>query len=132
MEYKLLNEFNIDFIQFKNIDKDLLIKIYNSVDCLVFPSIIEGFGLPILEAQKCGCPVITSNVSSMPEIAGKGAVFVDPYSTDSIKNGIELVLNDLSVRKRIIEEGLENSRRFSWTNLVKKYLSLYHSIQNKK
>jgi glycosyltransferase involved in cell wall biosynthesis len=131
-ELKLLIEYNIDYIQFKNIEIGLLIKIYNSVDCLVFPSLIEGFGLPIIEAQKCACPVVTSNITCLPEIAGKGAVYVNPYSVDSIQKGITDILNNNSLKLELIDEGLKNAKRFQWDIIAAKYCQLYSEVAKNK
>lgn len=87
--------------------------LYSGAVALTFPSLFEGFGLPILEAQACGCPVLTSNISSMPEVAGKGAVYVDPYNIDDIVDGMEK-LQVTDYRLQVIKAGLGNVRRFSW------------------
>lgn len=88
--------------------------LYIGAKALVFPSLFEGFGLPILEAQACGCPVITSNISSMPEVAGKeGAILVDPYSVEQISEAISKV-EDEKIRRELVKKGLENAKRFSW------------------
>lgn len=84
---KLGIERNIKFLGY--IPDENLPALYSGAIALVFPSLFEGFGLPILEAQACGCPVVTSNTSSMPEVAGKGAILVDPYQIDDIVRGLE-------------------------------------------
>ena len=90
---------------------------------LLFPSLYEGFGLPILEAHSEGIPVITSKVSSMPEIAGEGALYVNPYSTVSISNALNKIINDKTLRQTLSEKALINSKKFSWDitleNLIK-------------
>ncbi len=101
-------------------DRDMS-AIYSGAEALIFPSLFEGFGLPILEAQVCGCPVITSNVSSMPEVGGKGAIYVNPNSTQDIIRG----MRDLkAVREKIIKAGYENIKRFSWEKCVKETLNI--------
>ncbi|MBI2334189.1 glycosyltransferase family 4 protein [Candidatus Daviesbacteria bacterium] len=97
--------------------------LYSGAIALVFPSLFEGFGLPILEAQACGCPVITSNVSSMPEVAGKGAILVDPYNIDDIVKGMERVKSQES-RVKIIKAGFENIKRFSWEKCARETLKI--------
>lgn len=94
-------------------DEDL-IGLYNLADCYLYPSLYEGFGLPILEAQSCGCPVITSSVASCPEVAGKGALYVDPYDIGSIAHAMRLISNDKALRKKLIQAGLQNSKQYTW------------------
>ncbi len=105
-------------------DKDLP-ALYSGAIALTFPSLFEGFGLPILEAQACGCPVLTSNVSSMPEVAGKGALFVDPDSTDSIIEGIRGIVG---IREELIEAGFKNVRKFSWEKCARQTLEVLESV----
>ena len=106
-------------------EKDLP-ALYSGAIALLFPSLFEGFGLPILEAQACGCPVITSNTSSMPEIAGKGAILVDPYSVDDIVRGIREI-GEVGVRQRLIKAGFENIKRFSWEKCARETLKVIMS-----
>lgn len=87
---------------------------YRGAQALVFPSVHEGFGLPALEAMACGTPVVTSNVTSLPEVVGEAAVLVDPYDPASIARGLEQVLNDQTLRARLRMTGLERARQFSW------------------
>src|SRR3989338_9253751 len=104
-----------------------LAKLYSGAEALLFPSLFEGFGLPILEAQACGCPVITSNLSSMPEVAGKGAVFVDPYSVDDIVIGLRK-MEDRRLRMEMIKKGFENIKRFSWEKAARETLAVLESL----
>lgn len=85
----------------------------------LFPSLYEGFGLPVLEAQAMGIPVLTSNVSSLPEVAGDSAILVDPRSVDDIARGIEKIALDSNFRSAIIENGRESAKRFSWEKCSK-------------
>lgn len=105
--------------------------LYSEAQALVFPSLFEGFGLPILEAQASGCPVLTSNISSMPEVAGlpagRGAILVDPYSVDDIVNGMKR-LEDRKLRLEIIKEGFVNIKRFSWEKCAKETLKVLESV----
>lgn len=101
---------------------------YESCDMLLFASTFEGFGMPILEAQSVGRPVITSNCSSMPEVAGTGACYVNPLEVDSIRAGILKVMEDARYREKLIESGLENVRRFSPETVAVAYQTLYRSL----
>jgi glycosyltransferase involved in cell wall biosynthesis len=81
----------------------------------VYVPYFEGFGIPIVEAQASGCPVLTSNVSSMPEVAGAGgALLVDPHHTESIAAGLARLWNEADLRQALVAQGQENLRRFSW------------------
>jgi glycosyltransferase involved in cell wall biosynthesis len=96
-----------------------LVDLYNLADVYIFPSLYEGFGLPILEAQKCGCPVLASNVTSCPEVAGDAAIIVDPYSVDDIKEGMLQLIKDEKIRKDLVERGFINVKRYSWEKTTK-------------
>ena len=96
------------------VDNDDLVALYNAAKLLVMPSFYEGFGLPVLEAMSCGCPVVTTNMGSLPEIAGQAAYFVDPYSIDSIRKGIEKIAEDKNLREKLSMKGLEQALKFSW------------------
>ncbi len=102
------------------VDKEELVDLYNIADVFVFPSLYEGFGLPPLEAMACGTPVIASNSSSIPEVVGKAAFLVDPQRTTDIEQAICSVLNDVDLRKNLIQEGQEQVKKFSWDDAVLK------------
>ena len=105
-----------------HIDEETLITLYSGAQALVYPSLYEGFGLPILEAFACECPVVTSNVSSMPQVAGGFAVLDDPLDVNSIAEGIKGVLKD---RKRLISKGLRRVKEFSWEKTARDTLRVY-------
>lgn len=106
-------KYRSDIIMIGFIDKKELPKILGAASALVYVSLFEGFGLPILEAMQAGVPVITSNRSSMPEVAGEAALLVDPESTDEIANAMEGVL-EKKVAKRLITAGKQQREKFSW------------------
>jgi glycosyltransferase involved in cell wall biosynthesis len=110
------------------LDEEELVAVYNLADCYLYPSIYEGFGLPILEAQACGCPVITSNVSSCPEVAGDAAVQVDPYDIGGISEAMLRVVTDEKLRNGLIRRGFQNCRKFSWYETAKKHLGLFEEL----
>lgn len=102
--------------------------VYNGADLFVSPSLYEGFGLTLLEAMACGTPVITSNISSMPEIVGESGMLVDPYDTEMIGDAIMYLLENGSIRKKLIDEGLEHIKRFTWRNCAKATLDIYNKV----
>jgi glycosyltransferase involved in cell wall biosynthesis len=93
-------------------------------DVFLFPTFYEGFGLPIIEAQSVSAPVITSNISSMPEVAGKGAILVDPKNPEEIAKAAHRLITDKELRDDIIEKGLENVKRFSWDKCAREAAKL--------
>ena len=107
---------------------DTLAAFYRLARAFVFPSLYEGFGLPPLEAMACGTPVVTSNVSSLPEIAGDAALLVDPYDPDSIADGIRQAVADAAVRARLIERGYARAREFSWERAVGDIHGIYMDV----
>jgi glycosyltransferase involved in cell wall biosynthesis len=101
---------------------------YRQADVLMLCSTLEGFGMPIIEAQAMGRVVITSNLSSMPDVAGKGALLVDPLNINSIQSALRKILSDELLRKQLIEYGFENVKRFDATTVSEMYLELYQSL----
>ncbi len=95
---------------------------------LVFPSLYEGFGLPVLEAMACGTPVVTSNVSSLPEVAGEAALLVDPRSPAAIASAVTSILDEPALARRLREEGLKRAGRFSWRLTAERTLEAYRSV----
>lgn len=110
-------------------DEDL-VAIYNLATIFVFPSRMEGFGLPILEAMACGCPVVCGKVSSLPEVAGEAAYFVDIRSVDALAEGIEKVFDDSQLQKELSEKGLEQVKKFSWKKTAEETMEVYKKVCN--
>lgn len=108
-------------------DEDL-VEITNLADLQMLPSFAEGFGLPILDAQICGTPVITSNISSMPEVAGRGALMVDPASVEDISRAIKRITDNKEIREELIKEGFKNVKRFSWEKTAQDTAKVYDEI----
>lgn len=108
-------------------DEDLR-RLYNQAAAFLFPSLYEGFGIPILEAMACGCPVITSNVSSMPEVAGDAALLVDPNEPDDLARAVEQVVTEPKLWSRLRKAGLEQVTAFSWEKTVARTLEILHDV----
>jgi glycosyltransferase involved in cell wall biosynthesis len=107
---------------------DTLAILYRLAAVFVFPSLYEGFGLPPLEAMACGTPVVTSNVSSLPEVTGDAAVLVDPYDVQSITDGIAKVLSDPALREDLRMKGIARARTFSWERSVARTREIYQEV----
>lgn len=101
---------------------------YRLADIVTFASTIEGFGMPILEAQAIGRPVVTSNCSSMPEVAGDTACIVDPFDSQSIRSGIEKIIGNHVYREKLVKLGHENVQRFDRANISSQYFELYRLV----
>src|SRR2546425_145083 len=99
--------------------------LYSLARVFVYPSLWEGFGMPVLEAMACGCPVVTSNVSSMPEVAGEAAVLVDPTSVEDIARGLAAVWNDDGLRCGLVALGLARARQFTWPRAARETIAVY-------
>jgi len=104
---------------------EMLPLLYRRALAFVYPSLSEGFGLPVLDAMTMGAPVITSNISSIPEIAGDAAVLVDPTSVEEIANGLCRVVEDSELRKRLSTDGLSRASQFSWKRCAKETKAAY-------
>jgi len=94
----------------------------------VFPSLYEGFGLPILEAMACGTPVIASNVSSIPEVAGDAAALIPPDDPEEWKDAIEILLDNPILRKELSEKGIERARAFSWQKTALETMKVFTTV----
>ena len=111
--------------------EDLLEK-YKQADIVSLCSTHEGFGMPIIEAQATGRVVLTSNCSSMPDVAGKGALLVDPFSVKSIKEGLQQLISNESLRNELIAAGFENCKRYDPAVVAQQYLKVYRSLLPKE
>lgn len=110
------------------ISDEELVDLYNSAEVFVMPSLYEGFGLPILESMACGCPVITSKEGSITEVAGDSAYYIDAYSVDSIEQGIQKVIGDKQLAKKLKEKGLLQAKKFSWKKTAEKTVAVYKKV----
>lgn len=102
--------------------------IINNATIFLYPSLRESFGIPLLEAMACGVPVITSNTSSMPEVAGDAALFIDPFKPETLAEKIELLMNTPDLRTELKQKGLQRAQQFSWENTAHQMLQLYENI----
>jgi glycosyltransferase involved in cell wall biosynthesis len=125
---QLLLEHRIQYRQSLHLSDQELANCYRDADLVLFPSTYEGFGLPILEAQKAGRPVITSDLAPMNEVAGGAACLVDPYSIDSIRAGILQVTRDRRYREELVKKGLENVKRYDKKAIAEAYLACYQKL----
>jgi glycosyltransferase involved in cell wall biosynthesis len=125
----LLELCKMDYIYQSGFTINQMYKTYQETDILMFASTYEGFGMPLIEAQATGVISVTSNISSMPEVAGEGgAVFVDPYDVKSIREGVLRAIQDQQLRESIHKKGFENIKRFEPQRISEMYLELYKQI----
>lgn len=106
------------------VEENELVDLYNAADLYIFPSLYEGFGMPPLEAMKCGTPVVASKISSIPEICGKNAVYFDPYDAKDIANKILGLYKDAKKKAELIESGIEHATKFSWKKMAEETLRI--------
>jgi glycosyltransferase involved in cell wall biosynthesis len=127
--WALARELRVDHrvVILDNLQDEEVVALYNSCHCFVFPSLYEGFGLPILEAMQCGAPVITSNLSSCPEVAGNAAIMVNPNIVQEIRSAINEVCGNESLRQNLIAKGYEQAKKFSWDNFAQEMKRIYTS-----
>ena len=102
--------------------------LYSAAALFSFPTLYEGFGIPVLEAQLCGTPVLSSNSSSLPEVGGAGCIYVDPTEEEDICNGMLRVLQDPALSAELIQKGLENARRFSWEDSAQRLHQIIEEV----
>lgn len=135
------NPWNVDLLKVQDMaskDKNIirtgfvseedLVSLYNTASVFIMPSLYEGFGLPILEAMACGCPVITTREGSLPEIAQDAALYVDAYNVDDIANSLKKIFSDEDLRGKLSKKGLEQAKKFSWQKTANKTMDVYKEI----
>ncbi|MBN2006823.1 MAG: glycosyltransferase family 4 protein [Anaerolineae bacterium] len=121
-------ELDDDIIQYENVPETDLPYLYNAADVFVFPSFYEGFGMPVLEAMASGCPVVTSTMTSLPELAEGAAVLVAPQDAEAIADGIKQILTSAPLQQELVRQGLERVRQFSWKKTAQSTLQIYQGL----
>lgn len=127
-QQKLLKENNINYTSSYNLTTEEIIQKYQSCDLLSFVSTYEGFGMPIIEANAIGRPIVTSNISPLTEVGGDAACYVDPYSKESIRNGILKIIGNEEYRNKLIYSGKENAKKYTVERVSLMYEELYEKI----
>lgn len=128
VEVEVLASNDRKIIRLGFIPKEDLVHLYNIATIFAMPSLYEGFGLPILEAMSCGCPVVTSKEGSIPEIAQEACKYVNAYDIDSIAKGISETFNSESLRQDLSKKGLMQSKKFTWEKTAKETMSVYRKV----
>jgi glycosyltransferase involved in cell wall biosynthesis len=126
-----LERHGVSYENFVDLSREAVVEQYQRCDMMIFASIYEGFGLPIVEANAVGRPVVTSNIWSMPEVAGGAACLVDPFDVASIRAGICRVIGDSVYREHLVKKGLENVKRFHIENIARQYAQLYGTMHTR-
>ena len=117
------NVFRLGFVSSKD-----LVALYNAATLFVMPSTYEGFGLPILEAMSCGCPVVASKGGSLTEVVGEAGRYIDPYDVDSITKGINEVFSNPNLQKELSQKGIIQSKKFTWSKTARETMQAYKSV----
>ena len=131
---QLFNKFELDYLDFLglsskvaclSVNDDELSLLYSNAEMFVFPSLYEGFGIPVLESFACGCPALLSNAASLPEVGGEAAEYFDPKSAVGIRTVVEKVLYNSALREKMIQKGYDRLKLFSWEETVRKTGDVY-------
>ncbi len=120
-----------DIIFFGYVPNEDLVKFYNIADLFVYPSLYEGFGLPPLEAMACGCPIITSNTYSLPEVVGDAGFMVDPYDFDDLANKIYQILTNECLKEELSSKSLNRAKMFSWNKTASQTWDVYEEVYDR-
>jgi len=129
IETKKIKDYKLERnIIFTNGSDNLLASLYKNANCLVYPSLYEGFGIPVLEAMSLGCPVIASDSSSIIEITGNSASLFNPNDKEELISKLNEVVSNSKKREKLVKSGLEQAEKFSWENTAKQTIQLYHSL----
>jgi glycosyltransferase involved in cell wall biosynthesis len=113
-----------------NVSPENMVKTYQEADLLLYPSLLEGFGLPVLEAFACGIPVVTSNTTSLPEVAGNAALLVDPEDPKAIAEAVSRLMEKPALRAQLVERGLKRAKQFTWEKTARETMAVYERLLN--
>ncbi len=132
--YNIVEESNFkeDILFVNFVSEEDLVLLYNCASIFLYPSLYEGFGIPLLEAMACGVPVVTSNVTSMPEIAGDAAFLINPHNGQELKAAVIKLLSDENLRNDLIARGLKQAKEYSWIKTAKQTLAIYESVYKER
>ena len=129
VEMQFLSDLKIDKCTYHYfVTEPQLTYLYNHALCFVFPSLYEGFGLPILEAYACDCPLVLSNTSCFPEVARDGGLYFDPYDVDSIADALRKVVTDSGLRNKMVEKGRDILSNYSWDKMAYETVKVYEKL----
>jgi glycosyltransferase involved in cell wall biosynthesis len=131
-QQEALDAAGVRYEQSARLSRDQLLAKYRDCDLLAFPTTYEGFGLPIVEAQTVGRPVLTSDLSPMREVAGEGACLIDPYDSIAIRKGLLRIISEPEYREQLVEKGWRNVARFSLQTVTEEYVALYRQLIRRK
>jgi glycosyltransferase involved in cell wall biosynthesis len=133
--YAVLNKLNIDkavrdkiIVGRRHIENEDLSVVYSNALCFFFMSLYEGFGLPVLEAMQCGAPVVASNVTSLPEVAGNAAIMIDPKDEMALCNTMNEVYNNEALRVKYAALGIDRAKNYSWQKCANDYIAIFKKI----
>ena len=131
--FKIIRDYHLerDVVMVGNISQEALRVLYSQAALFVFPSLYEGFGMPVLEAMACGAPVIASNTSSIPEVVGDAAVLIDPTDVEALAVSIRGVLNDGEARMSMKSKGFVRTKLFSWETAARQTLNIYQDVYHR-
>ena len=110
------------------VDDDKLIELYSNAVCFVYPSLYEGFGIPPLEAQACGCPIVISDIPVFKEVYANSALFFNPYDPEDMAKKIENIIDSSNMRKELIQKGFKNVKKYTWENSARQFFNILNKV----
>jgi glycosyltransferase involved in cell wall biosynthesis len=133
VEHKAIKSHGVEsYVEQRSITDPILAQLYSHAVAFVFPSLYEGFGIPILESMACRCPCVLSDRSSLPEIAGEAALYFNPDNVDDMRAAITKILDDKAYREGLVDRGTKRASIFTWERTVQETLSFYTNIASKR